>query len=247
MIANTKKSSSRFKITMLVMMILLIVTVNGFLIYKVTTISKQYAEIQTEVKSSRMANERVLVMLREIKDEQQRQSDQMQDIKNVAYIKKANVMTMKQVGFSVYTDLGANSTISVEDMERIISYYSQMTNGNAFDGHAEAFIEASKETGLNPVYLFAHAAEESGFGTSYLARTRHNYFGINAVDADPGLAYAMGDDIDQGIMAGARWIKSNYYDNGYTTLNSMHNAGYATATEWANSIASIANRAIEVL
>jgi beta-N-acetylglucosaminidase len=222
--------------------------VNGYLLYKVTDMSKEYEKIRVEVEESREANEKVLAMLSEIRDEQAKQSRQIGKVSNVAYTKKLNVAHMKETGYSIYTDIGSNSIISVEDMDRIIEYYeAHAAHSTAFKGHGKAFVEAAKETGLNPVYLFAHASCESDFGNSYLASTRHNYYGINAVDNNPGAADVMGDDVSAGIIAGARWIKSNYYDNGYTTLSEMHKAGYASDPEWADNIAALANSAIGVM
>ena len=88
---------------------------------------------------------------------------------------------------------------------------------------------------------------ESGCGTSYLARERNNFFGINAVDSNPNLAYDMGDEVDEGIISGACWIKDNFYDNGYTSLYAMSNGGYASNPKWASDIVSVYNDAIELL
>jgi len=228
-----------------------LILLNGFLVQKVDSLTEQYEALKQEVSESREANERVLSMLVEIRDEQEKQSQELQKAMQVTANKrlcKGNVMLLKAEGYSSYTDLGAHSTISVEDMDRIIDYYaSHARHSTTFQGHGWAFIEAAKQTGLNPIYLFAHAACESDFGCSNIARGRHNYYGINAVDSNPSAAYAMGDGIDEGIISGANWIKHNYYDQGYTTLESMHNAGYATDPNWAEQITAIANTAIRVI
>lgn len=57
----------------------------------------------------------------------------------------------------------------------------------------------------------------------------------------------MGDGVDEGVIAGAMWIKRNYYDQGYTTLAAMKDAGYASNDSWCNNIASIANTSIRYL
>ena len=59
----------------------------------------------------------------------------------------------------------------------------------------------------------------------------------------------MGDSVDDGIINGAVWIKNNYYNQGYTTLNEMVYAGnYASAKgKWVNGITSIANSSIRML
>ena len=227
-----------------------LIVVNGFLLYKVNDLTNQYNAVQEEVKQSRAANQEVLTMLKAIKQEQENQNNKIDKAMNITYkkrINKHNVMLLKTAGYSEYTDIGANSSLSVEDMNRIIDYYESKIGETGFSGHGSAFIKAAEATGLNPIYIFAHASVESGYGTSYLARTRHNYFGINAVDSNPGAADVMGSSVDEGIMAGAQWIKKHYYSNGYTTLASMQAAGYASNPSWSSDIVSVANSAIEVL
>lgn len=224
---------------------------NGFLIHRVQTLTQQYQALKEEVSESREANERVLEMLVQIRDEQEKQSQELQKAMQVTQhkrLQKSNAILLKQEGYSCYTDLGAHSVISVEDMNKIIDYYAEhAAHSTVFKGHGEAFIEAANQTGLNPIYLFAHASCESDFGCSAIASDRFNFFGINAVDSNPDAAFDMGDNIDQGIIEGAKWIKSNYYDNGYTTLDAMHQAGYASDPNWASQISSLANAAIGLI
>ena len=227
------------------------IVINAFLGYKIISLENKYTEIYKEVIESRIANEKVLAMLKEVRDKQEQQSEDIQRAMNVAHRKKIsqqNVMQLKSSGMNIYTDLGYCSELSVDEINKIIDYYEQhASHGTAFAGHGEAFIKAAEITGLNPIYIFAHAACESDFGQSYYGQVHHNYFGINAVDSNPDLAYVMGDGVDAGIIAGAMWIKENYYDDGLTTLKSMHDAGYASSESWADTIASIANSSIAVL
>lgn len=176
------------------------------------------------------------------------QADRMVEIQKEWDDGKDAVKALKNYGIQKETDIGAHTNITVSDMNKIIDYYDKhIKEGTPFKGRGDVFIKASKKTGLNPIYLFAHAACESSYGNSYLAKTRGNYFGINAVDSNPDRASHMGDDIEDGIISGAVWIKENYYDNGYTTLESMRQAGYASDPNWAINISSVANTAISVL
>ena len=240
---NKLRSSLNRKTTIIGIILALIVVVNAFLISKIVDIEDQYAAIQQEVENSRKANENVLAMLVTIRDEQQRQAQAMQIIHQQKTQRLNTITALKRAGFSIHTDLGANADgLTVEDMDKIIAYY----NATAFKGHGEAFIKAGKITGLNPIYIFAHAAIESGYGTSYLARNRHNYYGIAAFDSDPNAAYSMGSNMDEGIINGAIWIKEHYYDDGDVTLYQMHST-YASSPKWAKDISQVANTAINVL
>lgn len=210
---------------------------------QVTELHDKYEDIQKTSQKSQEANEKVLAKLEEIRDEQlkieQRQAQMMQ----VKMEHEATIMHLKANGFSPYDDLGDHTNLTVEDMNRIIDFYDSQV-GTGFTGQGEVFIKASQQTGLSPIYIFAHAACESSYGKSNLALDRGNYFGINAVDTNPNAAYAMGNNLEEGIIAGAMWIKTNYYDNGYTSLQSMKDAGYATSNTWVSSISSIANTSI---
>ena len=148
----------------------------------------------------------------------------------------------------MHSDLVTSTVaLNTEDMNRIIDSYTAHVENSNLRGHGEAFIQASRETGLNPIYILAHAIIETGSGTSYLARDRYNFFGIAAYDSNPGAAYAMGDNVDEGIINGAKWIRRNFYDQGYTTLSAMKNGGYASSDKWASDIAQVANSCIQLL
>ena len=159
----------------------------------------------------------------------------------------ANAIEIAKQGIDEYTDLGTKLALTGEDMNKIIDEWTSHLDNSVIRGHGDAYIEASKRTGLNPIYLLAHSIIESGSGTSYLARTRGNFFGINAVDSNPDLAYHMGDTVDEGIISGAEWIKRNYYDNGYKTLRAMKDANYATSDRWVRDIVSVANTTVGYL
>ena len=115
-----------------------------------------------------------------------------------------------------------------------------------FNGNAKIFIEAAKQSGLDPRYIIAHAALESGWGTSKIAKDKNNYFGIGAFDSSPyASAYKFGSGLAAGIIGGANWIAKNYYNGKYgqKTLRKMRwNNGvhqYATDTGWDTKIAQI--------
>lgn len=146
---------------------------------------------------------------------------------------------------SVYTDLSVMKTITADEMNQIIEYWNSRNGRDIpFLGEGQIFIDAAKESGLDPVYILAHAAIESAWGTSYYATAHHNYFGIGAFDSNPHNAINYGNaDLANGIIGGAMWIADNYYDNGQTSLYTMrYNNGsheYCTSTTWMYNIANI--------
>ncbi|AHJ87045.1 putative tail lysin II [Bacillus phage BCP8-2] len=141
------------------------------------------------------------------------------------------------------SDLGfTEATLTAADLDRWID--SKAPKDSMMRGMGETFLKAGQMYGLDPRYLVAHAAEESAWGTSNIAKQKGNFFGIGAFDNSPmESAYTFKDGggtaAQNGIMGGAKWIAEKYYGKGRTTLDKMHQAGYATNADWASNIAAI--------
>ncbi|AAY52878.1 tail associated lysin [Listeria phage A511] len=139
-------------------------------------------------------------------------------------------------------DLGSTiQGITADELDEWIN--SKAPEGSAMRGMGSTFLKAAQESGLDPRYLVAHAATETGWGTSNILKEKGNWFGIGAYDNSPmASAYKYGDK-ETGVVEGAKWIAENYYNKGQTTLESMrHNGGqheYATDPNWDKTIASI--------
>ena len=213
---------------------------------------QRITEVEQQVEETKAMDREVLNHLKEIKS----QTDEINRLTQERLRQEQEreqqhaeaVETAKNTGLSIHSDLVTSTVaLNTEDMNRIIDSYTAHIENSNLRGHGEAFIQASRETGLNPIYILAHAIIESGSGTSYLARDRFNFFGIAAYDTNPGAAYAMGDNVDEGIINGAKWIKRNFYDEGYTTLSAMKSGGYASSDKWASDIAQVANSCIQLL
>ena len=122
--------------------------------------------------------------------------------------------------------------------EQIDNFLRSKRGDSLFIGHGKDFVEAGKQSGLDPRYILAHACLETGYGTSGVFLKTNNCFGIAAYDSSPNSAYKF-KNIKTGIIEGAKWIKKNYYDKGNKTLAQMKAAGYATDPAWPTKIASI--------
>ena len=155
---------------------------------------------------------------------------------------EANKKANSRYSVDQNSDLSNKSVyVTTEDMNNIIKHFDP-SGTSPFQGQGNVFIEASKQSGLDPIYIFAHASWESDYGRSYLARDRGNYFGINAIDANPNAAHHMGNTMYDGIVNGAVWISKNYYQEGQTSLNSMIYGGkrYAKAADkWIKGVNGI--------
>lgn len=157
-----------------------------------------------------------------------------------AEIEAKTVFASREVHYNnitVYTDLSAMNTITADQMNIILDYWASK-NGTPFKGNGQLFIDASKQSGLDPVYILAHAAVESGWGKQSMS---HNYFGIGAFDSNPSNGHTYGNaDMASGIINGANWISRNYYQNGQTSLYTMRyndgNHEYCTSNTWMHDI-----------
>ncbi|WP_426350471.1 glucosaminidase domain-containing protein [Alloiococcus sp. CFN-8] len=110
-------------------------------------------------------------------------------------------------------------------------YLNSLGSGNVFANQGQAFVDAARDYGIDPLYLVAHTLLETGYGKSTLAKgvlvnevnkvpvtpmVVYNFFGIGAIDSDPlkqgsETAYKLGwTSPAAAIRGGAQWIASNY-------------------------------------
>ena len=133
---------------------------------------------------------------------------------NIAYMK-----TNSGISRSGTSDLTTFQPITADELNDWI--LAKAPKGSPFIGNAEAFIKASKESGLDPKYLVAHAALESAWGKSNIAKIKNNFFGIGSYNASPTKSsYSFNSTVD-GIVSGAKWISDNYTNKGQNTLEKM--------------------------
>lgn len=141
----------------------------------------------------------------------------------------------------IHKDLSQKTNLTAADIDAWIS--SNASANSKMQGMGSAFLKASEESGLDPLYLVAHAALETGWGTSSILNDKNNWFGIGAFDSSPYESAYGFSNLEAGIIEGAKWISRNYTQEGQNTLYSMRfNNGvheYATDPEWASKIGSI--------
>ena len=109
--------------------------------------------------------------------------------------------------------------LTVDEMNDWIA--QRAPENSSFIGKGKEFLDASKETELDPRYLVAHAALESAWGTSSISKDKNNYYGIAAYNHDPYNSAKTFPNAKSGILEGAKWIKTNYIDQDQNTLNKM--------------------------
>ena len=140
--------------------------------------------------------------------------------------------------FTLDTDLLSRSGLSAWAIDEYLAANTTLPPL----GHA--FMSAERKYGINARYLLAHAMLESGFGSSDIARYRHNLFGFHAYDRDPWRYATNFRTYAKGIDGVAHAIREEYLSphgrwwGGAPTLRGMHY--YASDTNWGRKIAAIA-------
>jgi hypothetical protein len=109
-----------------------------------------------------------------------------------------------------------------------------------------AFMAAEQKYGVNARFLLAAAMHESGWGTSSISRVKHNLFGHNAYDRDPGRYASAYRGYASGIAAVAKFIKEAYLTpggrwwSGRPTLRAMQRY-WSSSGRWGERVSRIAS------
>lgn len=153
---------------------------------------------------------------------------------------------------SVFTPLNSKSTVTSTMFDQYL--LTKRSSGTSrMEGMGEVYIKAGQATGLNPIYIFAHSALETGWGTSDIVKEKNNFFGIQAKDGNISAAISYRSP-EEGIIDGAKWISQEYTHRSQLnttwakhdqpTLDSMLNNNgeheYASDKTWPYKIADIA-------
>jgi hypothetical protein len=109
-----------------------------------------------------------------------------------------------------------------------------------------AFMAAEEKYGVNARFLLAAAMHESGWGTSSISRVKHNLFGYNAYDRDPGRYASAYRGYAAGIDAVAKFMKEAYLNpggrwwSGRPTLRAMQRY-WSSSGNWGGRVSRIAS------
>ena len=144
---------------------------------------------------------------------------ELDTLKNKIYLSKESELKVSR-GDYPSKDLSQYAIMTVDELNDWIK--ERAPKDSPFIGKAEVFLKASQQQKLDPKFLVASSALESGWGRSQISRLKSNYFGITAYNATPlSSATEFKPGLENGIVQGAAWIKQMYYDEGQTSLNKM--------------------------
>ena len=120
--------------------------------------------------------------------------------------------------------------------------------GTGLAGLGKYFYEAEQEWNVSALALAGIAANESAWGTSNFAKTRHNYYGYQAYDANPDAA-AHFDSPESSINAAAKLLAVHYLDPAGQYYNGVTlwgiNVRYASDKDWADKATRYMNQILD--
>ena len=117
--------------------------------------------------------------------------------------------------------------------------------GSPLIGLGDTWVDVQSNRNINAIYMVAHAALESAWGTSYIAQEKNNIYGFDARDICPAECADQYASFEQCIRQVMEYVDNEYLTPGGTyyegaTLRGM-NVHYATDNQWAEKIATIMN------
>ena len=143
------------------------------------------------------------------------------------------------------TKLTDKFTGSAEQLNKVLG-----RKDGVLKNKGQVFLDAQERYGVNAAILAAICINESGYGTSSLARTKNNVGGVSQ-----GKGFKSYKSVDECIMDMARFLKSGYIDKGLVTIEQVGKkycpVGDPRDTKglnagWGSAVASITNK-IETL
>jgi hypothetical protein len=142
-------------------------------------------------------------------------------------------------GFDVDTELTRSVAVTGEDVDEAIR---AEVPDSPMVGLGDTFVAVQDDLNVDALYQAAHAIHESAWGTSRIARDKHNLYGWGAVDADPYDGAVRFESFEHCVRYVMEKVKGLYLTPGDwrfngPTLDGM-NVYYASDDRWAEEIAA---------
>ena len=149
-------------------------------------------------------------------------------------------------------ELNKASGLTLNDYKKIFTNLSNDKN-NIFEDNYAVFYNMEKQYNINGIFLASMAIHESAWGTSQIAKDKHNLFGYGAYDESPYESSLGFDTYAEGIETVAKSLVKYYLNppgtkiyGGETAVASYYNGPtlegvntrYASDKEWHNKVYS---------
>ncbi len=126
---------------------------------------------------------------------------------------------------------------------------NKVTSTSKMRNTGDDFVKNQNTYGANALLMAGIAANESAWGTSNIAKTKNNLFGLNAVDSSPGESANYFESVSQCIKEyGEKWLSKEYlnpqnwkhYGAFLGNKASGMNVKYASDPYWGEKAAAMA-------
>jgi beta-N-acetylglucosaminidase len=210
---------------------------------ELTEVKSSYEEEEAEkAAEEERRREEAIAEQRRLEYEEQQEKDRV-----TAYVYSTE--SVYEGYFTKYMDLRNCKEVTIDEMNYLIDTIVAGRE-SVLTGCGEAYIKASQQTGLNPIFLLCLTAQEAGWVVSDMHAEKCNPYSIRMLDDNVELGYVLGDTFSEGIIAGAEWINENYYDEGAHSLYEFiyGNKCYSSSKDkWISGIVSNMNKCYDLL
>lgn len=175
--------------------------------------------------------------------------DMLFDYKNESNDKAINVIPY--YNYYMYAPIRTFSNITSDDIKNFLESrgYNSSDKSKLY-GEELTFIDAQNKYGVNAAISLSTAINESGWGTSALAKTKNNLFGHSAYDSSVMTSASGYNTVADGIYRHAYYYintlfaetkdySGNYHGSHLGNKNSGINVKYASDSYWGEKIASM--------
>lgn len=138
-------------------------------------------------------------------------------LKDIADVLGYELVTSDSINVNIKTDKSVSAQVQLPTPEITYDVFSktnlsavqfeQMVSGTALEGLGPCFYAMERDKGINGLFALAVACEESGSGTSGLAREDNNFYGLTAL----GGGWRSFPTRAEGIQYFANYITSSMY------------------------------------
>ena len=146
-----------------------------------------------------------------------------------------------------YLPLRSQTSYSESSFNTLIN--NKVSSTSKMRDAGDEFVRVQNTYGANALLMAGIAANESAWGTSNIAKTKNNLFGLNAVDSSPGQSANYFSSVSQCIKEyGEKWLSKEYlnpqnwkhYGAFLGNKASGMNVKYASDPYWGEKAAAMA-------
>ena len=110
-----------------------------------------------------------------------------------------------------YLPFRSVTSYSADTLSSMINQKTSSYNHSLMSNRGSDFVNAQNTYGVNALLMTGIAANESAWGTSNIAQTKNNLFGLNATDANPGENASVFESVQACINDFANgWLSKGY-------------------------------------